>query len=198
MVFGVVGVGLGSFFGQGFNICGFGVVSNVVFEVGIVQLIDGEKKYYEFYCQGVLFVEFDFLCQVEVLCGLGFFMLYGLGVLGGVIVMEMIELGDLIFDGKIFGGKVKLGYVLNFEIIFGSVVMGWCLVDDFEVLVVFVWCKLGDSQDVDGNIIVCLNLKMLNLFLKVKKIFGDQYVVFFYQYFEVKGMDQDFNQLEGG
>ncbi|MTH63119.1 TonB-dependent receptor domain-containing protein [Paracoccus shanxieyensis] len=195
---GVAGVGSGSFFGQGFNIRGFGAASNAASEAGIVQLIDGEKKYYESYRQGALFVEPDFLRQVEVLRGPGSSTLYGSGALGGVIAMETIEPGDLIPDGKTFGGKAKLGYASNPETILGSVAMGWRPADDFEALAAFAWRKLGDSQDADGNTIVRSNSKTPNLLLKAKKTFGDQYVAFSYQHLEAKGTDQDFNQLEGG
>ncbi|MDN3712567.1 TonB-dependent receptor plug domain-containing protein [Paracoccus cavernae] len=46
---GVAGSGSGSFFGQGFNIRGFGAsaAGTAGAEAGIVQLIDGEKKYYD-------------------------------------------------------------------------------------------------------------------------------------------------------
>ncbi|SMO88406.1 TonB-dependent receptor domain-containing protein [Paracoccus laeviglucosivorans] len=194
---GVAGVGSGSFFGQGFNIRGFGAASNAASEAGIVQLIDGEKKYYESYRQGALFVEPDFLRQVEVLRGPGSSTLYGSGALGGVIAMETIEAGDLIPEGKTFGGKAKIGYASNPETILGSVAMGWRLTEDFEALAAFAWRKLGDSKDADGDTIVRSNSKTPNLLLKAKKTFGDQYVAFSYQHLEAKGEDQDFNQLEG-
>ena len=103
---GVAGVGSGGFFGQGFNIRGFGSTGAAASESGIVQLIDGEEKYYESYRQGSLFVEPDFLRQVEVLRGPGSSTLYGSGALGGVIAMETIEAGDLIPEGATQGGKV--------------------------------------------------------------------------------------------
>ena len=68
---GVTGVGSSSFFGQGFNIRGFGSSGSAASESGIIQLIDGEEKYYESYRQGALFVEPDFLKRVEVLRGPG-------------------------------------------------------------------------------------------------------------------------------
>lgn len=56
---GVSGVGSSSFFGQAFNIRGVGegIASS---ESSIIQLLDGEQKYYESYRQGSLFVEPDF------------------------------------------------------------------------------------------------------------------------------------------
>ena len=106
---GVAGVGSASFFGQGFNIRGFGSSGSAAHESGIVQLIDGEEKYYESYRQGALFVEPDFLKRIEVLRGPGSSTLYGSGALGGVISMETIDPGDLIPEGKTSGGRVKLG-----------------------------------------------------------------------------------------
>lgn len=194
---GVAGVGSGSFFGQGFNIRGFGASSNAASEAGIVQLIDGEKKYYESYRQGALFVEPDFLRQVEVLRGPGSSTLYGSGALGGVIAMETIEASDLIAPGKTFGGKAKLGYASNPDTVLGSVALGWRPAEDFEALAAFAWRKLGDTQDSDGNTTVRADSKTPNLLLKAKKSFGDQYVAFSYQHLEAKGDNQDFNQLEG-
>lgn len=194
---GVAGVGSGSFFGQGFNIRGFGSSSAAASEAGIVQLIDGEKKYYESYRQGALFVEPDFLRQVEVLRGPGSSTLYGSGALGGVIAMETIEASDLIAPGKSFGGKAKLGYASNPDTVLGSVALGWRPAEDFEALAAFAWRKLGDTEAADGNTTVRANSKTPNLLLKAKKTFGDQYVAFSYQHLEAKGDDQDFNQLEG-
>lgn len=194
---GVAGVGSGSFFGQGFNIRGFGSSSAAASEAGIVQLIDGEKKYYESYRQGALFVEPDFLRQVEVLRGPGSSTLYGSGALGGVIAMETIEASDLIAPGKSFGGKAKLGYASNPDTVLGSVALGWRPAEDFEALAAFAWRKLGDTKDSDGNTTVRANSRTPNLLLKAKKTFGDQYVAFSYQHLEAKGDDQDFNQLEG-
>ncbi|MFH5774261.1 TonB-dependent receptor domain-containing protein [Paracoccus sp. NGMCC 1.201697] len=194
---GVAGVGSGSFFGQGFNIRGFGSSGTAASEAGIVQLIDGEKKYYESYRQGSLFVEPDFLRAVEVLRGPGSSTLYGSGALGGVIAMETIEPGDLLDDGDIWGGKVKLGYSSNPDTVLGSVALGWRPTEDFEALTAFAWRKIGDTKDADGNTTVRSNSKTPNLLLKAKKTFGDQYVAFSYQHLEAKGTDQDFNQLEG-
>lgn len=195
---GVAGVGSGSFFGQGFNIRGFGAASNAASEAGIVQLIDGEEKYYESYRQGSLFVEPDFLRQVEVLRGPGSSTLYGSGALGGVIAMETIEASDLIAEGQTFGGKAKIGYASNPDAVLGSVALGWRPTEDFEALGAFAWRKLGDTKDADGNTTIRTNSKTPNLLLKAKKTFGDQYVQFSYQHMEAKGEDQDFNQLEGG
>lgn len=194
---GVAGVGSGSFFGQGFNIRGFGSSSAAASEAGIVQLIDGEKKYYESYRQGALFVEPDFLRQVEVLRGPGSSTLYGSGALGGVIAMETIEASDLIAPGKNFGGKAKLGYASNPDTVLGSIALGWRPAEDFEALAAFAWRKLGDTKDADGNTTVRANSRTPNLLLKAKKTFGDQYVAFSYQHLEAKGEDQDFDQING-
>lgn len=196
---GVAGSGSGSFFGQGFNIRGFGAsaAGTAGAEAGIVQLIDGEKKYYESYRQGSLFVEPDFLRQVEVLRGPGSSTLYGSGALGGVIAMETIEVGDLLADGATSGGRVKLGYASNAKSLFGSVAYGWRPTDDFEALAAFAYRHLGDSKDADGDVIVRANSDTPNLLLKAKKTFGDQYVAFSYQHLEAKGDNQDYNQVEG-
>lgn len=194
---GVAGVGSGSFFGQGFNIRGFGSSGSAASEAGIVQLIDGEKKYYESYRQGALFVEPDFLRQVEVLRGPGSSTLYGSGALGGVIAMETIEASDLIAPGKSFGGKARIGYASNPDTVLGSVALGWRPAEDVEALAAFAWRKLGDTRDADGNTTVRANAKTPNLLLKAKRTFGDHYVAFSYQHLEAKGDDQDFNQLEG-
>lgn len=194
---GVAGVGSGSFFGQGFNIRGFGASSLAASEAGIVQLIDGEKKYYESYRQGSLFVEPDFLRQVEVLRGPGSSTLYGSGALGGVIAMETIEAGDLIAEGATSGGRAKLGYASNPNTQFGSIAYGWRPTEDFEALAAFAYRKLGDTKDADGNVTVRSNSDTPNLLLKAKKTLGDHYVAFSYQHLEAKGDNQDFNQLEG-
>ena len=194
---GLAGVGSGSFFGQGFNIRGFGATEQAASEAGIIQLIDGEKKYYESYRQGALFVEPDFLRQVEVLRGPGSSTLYGAGALGGVIAMETIEAGDLIPKGKRFGGKAKLGYAGNPESWLGSVALGWRPTDDFEALAAFAWRKLGDSKDADGHVTIRSNSKTPNLLLKAKKTVGDHAFAFSYQHLEAKGRDQDFDQING-
>lgn len=194
---GVAGTGSGSFFGQGFNIRGFGSSGAAAAESGIVQLIDGEEKYYESYRQGALFVEPDFLRQVEVLRGPGSSTLYGAGALGGVIAMETIEASDLLAPGQTFGGRAKLGYASNPETWLGSLALGWRPSADFEALAAFAWRKLGDTEDADGNTTVRANSKTPNLLLKARKTFGDQYVAFSYQHLEAKGRDQDYNQLEG-
>lgn len=194
---GVAGVGSGSFFGQGFNIRGFGASEQAASEAGIVQLLDGEKKFYESYRQGALFVEPDFLRQVEVLRGPGSSTLYGAGALGGVIAMETIEPGDLIAEGQTFGGRAKLGYASNPDTVLGSIALGWRPSHDFEALAALAWRKLGDTKDADGNTTIRSNSKTPNLLLKARKSFGDHYVALSYQHLEAKGEDQDFDQLNG-
>lgn len=194
---GVAGVGSASFFGQGFNIRGFGSSGTAASEAGIIQLIDGEKKYFESYRQGSLFVEPDFLKRVEVLRGPGATTLYGSGALGGVIAMETIDPGDLIPEGASSGGRVKLGYASNPDTAFGSLAWGWRPAEDFEALAAFAYRKLGDTEDVDGDTIVRTNSNTPNLLLKARKSFGDHYVEASYQHLEARGNDQDFNQLEG-
>ena len=117
---GVQGVGSAGFFGQGVNIRGVGATGSAASEAGIVQIIDGERKYYESYRQGSLFVEPDFLKRVEVLRGPGSSTLYGAGALGGVIAMETIEAGDLIAEGRTSGGRVRLGYASNPDTVLAS------------------------------------------------------------------------------
>lgn len=124
-VAGVAGVGSGSFFGQGFNIRGFGSSGTAASEAGVVQLIDGEEKYFESYRQGSLFVEPEFLKRVEVLRGPTSATLYGSGALGGVIAMETIDAADLIAPGATSGGRVKLGYASNPDTSTASVMWGW-------------------------------------------------------------------------
>jgi len=194
---GVAGTGSGSFFGQGFNIRGFGANGLAGGEAGIVQLIDGEEKYYESYRQGSLFVEPDFLRQVEVLRGPGSSTLYGAGALGGVIAMETIEASDLIEEGKTFGGKAKIGFASNPDSILGSVALGWRPAEDFEAVAAFAWRKLGDTKDSDGNTTIRSDSSTPNVLLKAKKTFGDQYVAFSYQHLEAKGDNQDFDQMHG-
>ncbi|MCQ0971783.1 TonB-dependent receptor [Paracoccus sp. TK19116] len=194
---GVSGVGSSSFFGQGFNIRGFGSSGTAASEAGIVQLIDGEKKYYESYRQGSLFVEPDFLKRVEVLRGPGASTLYGSGALGGVIAMETIDPGDLIAPGQTSGGRVKLGYASNPDGALSSVAWGWRPREDFEALAAFAYRTLGDTTDSDGDTIIRANADTANLLLKARKTFGDHHVELSYQHLEAEGDDQDFNQLEG-
>ena len=195
-VAGVAGVGSGSFFGQAFNIRGFGA-GLAASESGIVQLIDGEEKYYESYRQGSLFVEPDFLKRVEVLRGPGSSTLYGSGALGGVIAMETVHAGDLIPEGATQGGRVRLGYASNPETAFGSASWGWRNARGFEAVTGFALRKLGDTTDTNGDVIVRSNSTTPNLLLKARQSFGDHYVEGSYQHMEAKGDDQDFNQLEG-
>lgn len=194
---GVAGVGSASFFGQGFNIRGFGSSGSAAHESGIVQLIDGEEKYFESYRQGALFVEPDFLKRIEVLRGPGSSTLYGSGALGGVISMETIDPGDLIPEGRSSGGRVKLGYGSNPDSMLGSIAWGWRPTRDFEVLAAFAYRSLGDTTDADGKTIIRSNSDTPNILLKARRTFGDQYVEFSYQHLEAKGDNQDFNQLEG-
>lgn len=193
---GVAGVGSGSFFGQIFNIRGFGAAL-AGSESGIVQLLDGEEKYYESYRQGSLFVEPDFLKRVEVLRGPGSSTLYGSGALGGVIAMETIDADDLIPEGATSGGRVKLGYASNPRSATASIAHGWKRGDDFQALAAFAFRKLGDSRDADGNTIVRADSTVPNILLKARKDFGDYYIAGSYQHLEAKGDDQDFNQIEG-
>lgn len=194
---GVAGVGSASFFGQGFNIRGFGSSGTAASESGIVQLIDGEEKYFESYRQGSLFVEPDFLKRVEVLRGPSAATLYGSGALGGVISMETIDADDLIAPGRTSGGRVKLGYASNPDTALASVAWGWRPTEDFEALAAFAYRKLGDTTDSDGDTIVRANSDAPNMLLKARKTFGEHYVELSYQHLEAKGDDQDFNQLEG-
>lgn len=194
---GVSGVGSSSFFGQGFNIRGFGGSESAASESGIVQLVDGEEKFFSSYRQGALFVEPDFLKRVEVLRGPGSSTLYGSGALGGVISMETIDPGDLIPEGATSGGRVKLSFASNPDTMLGSVAWGWRPTDDFEALAAFAYRKLGESEDSDGNTLVRSNSDTPNLLLKARKTFGDQYIEASYQHLEAEGDDQDFNQIEG-
>ncbi|WBU52203.1 TonB-dependent receptor [Paracoccus sp. SCSIO 75233] len=194
---GVAGVGSASFFGQGFNIRGFGNSGSAAHESGIVQLIDGEEKYYESYRQGALFVEPDFLKRIEVLRGPGSSTLYGSGALGGVISMETIDPDDLIEPGAKSGGRVKLSYSSNPDSYLGSVAWGWRPTEDFEALAAFAYRNLGDTKDADGDTIIRSNSDTPNILLKARKTFGDQYIEFSYQHLEAEGDNQDFNQLEG-
>jgi hemoglobin/transferrin/lactoferrin receptor protein len=194
---GVANVGGAGFFGQGFNIRGFGSSGTAASEAGIVQLIDGEQKYYESYRQGSLFVEPDFLKRVEVLRGPGSSTLYGAGALGGVIAMETIDAGDLIADGKTSGGRVRIGYSSNPDTSFGSIAWGWRPAEGFEAVTAFAYRSIGDTKDPDGNTIVRSNSDTPNLLLKARQELGDHYIEASYLQMEAEGTNQDFNQLEG-
>lgn len=194
---GVAGVGSSSFFGQGFNIRGFGSSGTAASEAGIVQLIDGERKYYESYRQGSLFVDPDFLTRVEVLRGPGASTLYGAGALGGVIAMETVSADDLIPDGATQGGRVRLRYGTNPGTGFASALWGWRPNDGFEAVAGLAYRHLGDTEDADGNVMVRSNSDAPNLLLKARQTFGDHYVEGSYLHLEAKGDDQDFNQMEG-
>lgn len=193
---GVSGVGSGSFFGQTFNIRGFGA-GLAASESGIVQLLDGEEKYYESYRQGSLFVEPDFLKRVEVLRGPGSSTLYGSGALGGVIAMETLDAGDLIADGASQGGRVRLSYGSNPESALASGIWGWRNQSGFEAVAGLAYRKLGDTKNSDGKTTVRANAGTPNVLLKARQSFGDHYVEATYQHLEAKGRNQDFNQLEG-
>ncbi|MDO5705928.1 MAG: TonB-dependent receptor [Paracoccus sp. (in: a-proteobacteria)] len=193
---GVAGVGSGSFFGQAFNIRGFGS-GLAASESGIVQILDGEEKYYESYRQGSLFVEPEFLKRVEVLRGPGSSTLYGSGALGGVIAMETIDPSDLIADGATSGGRVKLGYGSNPETAYGSIAWGWQPNADFQALAAFALRQNGNLKDSDGNTIVRTDSRAPNILLKAQQRFGDHRVEASYQQLEARGDNQDFDQMEG-
>lgn len=194
---GVAGVGSSSFFGQGFNIRGFGSDEAAAGEAGIIQLIDGEKKYYQSYRQGSLFAEPEFIGRVEVLRGPSAATLYGVGALGGVIAVETIDASDIIPEGQNSGGRVKLGYSSNPDSVVGSVMWGWRPTQDFEALAAFAYRTIGETEDADGNRLVRSNSDTPNMLLKARKTFGDQYIEASYLHLEAEGDDQDFNQLEG-
>lgn len=193
---GVAGVGSSSFFGQTFNIRGVGA-GIAASESSIIQLVDGEQKYYESYRQGSLFVEPDFLRRVEVLRGPGSSTLYGTGALGGVIAMETIEPADLIQEGKRFGGRAKLRYDTNPESYLGSFAGAWRFNDSTEALAAFAVRKLGGSETPDGDRLVRANSLTPNVLLKLNHTRGDHRLRFSYQELYAKGDDQDFNQQEG-
>lgn len=194
---GVAGVGSSSFFGQGFNIRGFGSDETAASEAGIIQLIDGEKKYFQSYRQGSFFAEPEFIGRVEVLRGPSAATLYGVGALGGVIAVETVDPEDVIPEGQNSGGRVKLGYSSNPDSIVGSVIWGWRPAPDFEALAGFAYRTIGETEDADGNQLVRSNSDMPNMLLKARKSFGDQYIEASYLHLEAEGEDQDFNQLEG-
>ncbi|CAM3343488.1 TonB-dependent receptor domain-containing protein [Paracoccus nototheniae] len=194
---GVSNTGGAGFFGQGFNIRGFGSSGTAASEAGIVQLIDGERKYFESYRQGSLFVEPDFLKRVEVLRGPGSSTLYGAGALGGVIAMETIDAGDLIAEGRTSGGRVRLGYASNPDTGFGSVAWGWRPTEGFEAVTAFAYRHLGDTKAPDGTTTVRSNSDTPNLLLKARQQMGDHYLEGSYLQMEARGDNQDFNQLEG-
>ncbi|MDO5631588.1 MAG: TonB-dependent receptor [Paracoccus sp. (in: a-proteobacteria)] len=194
---GVAGVGSSSFFGQGFNIRGFGSSGTAASEAGIVQLIDGERKYYESYRQGSLFVEPDFLTRIEVLRGPGSSTLYGAGALGGVIAMETVSAGDLIAEGATQGGRLRLRYGSNPDTAFASALWGWRPTADFEAVAGLAYRHLGDTKDPDGDVMIRSNSDAPNLLLKARQRFGDHYIEGSYLHLEARGDDQDFNQLEG-
>lgn len=194
---GVSNTGGAGFFGQGFNIRGFGATGTAASEAGIIQLIDGERKYYESYRQGSLFVEPDFLKRVEVLRGPGSSTLYGAGALGGVIAMETIDAGDLIAPGADSGGRIRLGYASNPDTGFGSAAWGWRTDGGFEAVTAFAYRSIGDTRDPDGNTIVRSNSDTPNLLLKARQQWGDHWVEGSYLHLEAEGEDQDLNQLEG-
>ncbi|MDO5647164.1 TonB-dependent receptor [Paracoccus sp. (in: a-proteobacteria)] len=193
---GVAGVGSGSFFGQAFNIRGFGS-GMAASETGIVQILDGEKKYYESYRQGSLFVEPEFLKRVEVLRGPGSSTLYGSGALGGVIAMDTIDPGDLIADGARSGGRVKLGYGSNPQTAYGSIAWGWRPSVDFEALAAFALRQNGDLTDADGATLVRTDSRVPNVLFKAQQRIGDHQIKASYQQLEARGDNQDFNQLDG-
>lgn len=193
---GVSGVGSSSFFGQAFNIRGVGA-GIAASESSIIQLIDGERKYYESYRQGSLFVEPDFLKRVEVLRGPGSSTLYGTGALGGVIAMETIEPGDLLQPGRAFGGRAKLGFGTNPETYLGSIAGAWRINDKTEALAAFAVRKLGSSEDPDGDRLIRSNATTPNVLLKLNHTMGDHRLRFSYQDLKAEGDNQDFNQQEG-
>lgn len=194
---GVSNTGGAGFFGQGFNIRGFGATGTAASEAGIVQLIDGERKFYESYRQGSLFVEPDFLRRVEVLRGPGSSTLHGAGALGGVIAMETIDAADLIAEGRDSGGRVRLGYAGNPGTGFASLAWGWRNDRRFEAVTAFAYRRLGDTTDADGDTIVRSNSDTPNLLLKARQRIGDHRLEASYLHLEARGDDQDLNQLEG-
>lgn len=193
---GVSGVGSSSFFGQAFNIRGVGE-GIAASESSIVQLLDGEQKYYESYRQGSLFIEPDFLKRVEVLRGPGSSTLYGSGALGGVIAMETIEPEDLL-NGRDFGGRTKLGFATNPDTVFGSLAGAWRLGERTEALAAFALRDLGDSKTPDGDTLIRSNSLTPNLLLKLNHELNDEHRLrFSYVELRADGENQDFNQQEG-
>ncbi|MBV0892696.1 TonB-dependent receptor [Paracoccus sp. Z118] len=194
---GVSGVGSSSFFGQSFNIRGVGE-GIAASESSIVQLLDGEQKYYESYRQGSLFVEPDFLKRVEVLRGPGSSTLYGSGALGGVIAMETIEPEDLLTDGRNVAGRAKLGFASNPDTAFGSAAIAWRASERTTALAAFALRDLGDSTDPDGDRLIRSNSLAPNLLLKLNHDLNDEHRLrFSYVGLRADGDDQDFNQQEG-
>lgn len=194
---GVANTGGAGFFGQGFNIRGFGATGTAASEAGIIQLIDGERKYYESYRQGSLFVETDFLKRVEVLRGPTASTLYGAGALGGVIAMETIDAEDLIAPGRDSGGRARLGYGSNPDTGFGSLAWGWRNARGFEAVAGLAYRRIGETEDSEGDTIVRSNSDTPNLLLKAAQQLGDHRFEASYLHLEARGDDQDMNQLEG-
>lgn len=194
---GVSGVGSSSFFGQSYNIRGVGE-GIAASESSIVQLLDGEQKYFESYRQGSLFVEPDFLKRVEVLRGPGSSTLYGSGALGGVIALETIDPGDLLAEGRGFGGRARLGLASNPDTAFGSIAGAWRLGTRTTALAAFALRDLGDSTDPDGDRLIRSNSLTPNLLVKLDHALNDEHRLRFgYQDLRARGRDQDFNQQEG-
>lgn len=194
---GVSGVGSSSFFGQSFNIRGVGE-GIAASESSIVQLLDGEQKYYESYRQGSLFVEPDFLKRVEVLRGPGSSTLYGSGALGGVIAMDTIEPEDLLTGDRNVAGRVRLGYATNPDTRFGSIATAWRAGERTTALAAFALRDLGDSTDPDGKRLIRSNSLAPNLLLKLNHDLNDEHRLrFSYVGLRADGEDQDFNQQEG-
>lgn len=146
---GVQAIGTERVGGLSFNIRGVGeqLASD---ESKIIVVVDGAVKFHEQYRVGSFFSDPELFRRVEVLRGPASSTLYGAGALGGAIVFETRDAGDLLEPGEAGALRLRFGYETNGDALLGSVISA-SRVGAFEVLTALNYRTANDHEDGDGD-----------------------------------------------
>ncbi|MEM7243482.1 MAG: TonB-dependent receptor [Pseudomonadota bacterium] len=168
---GVSNAGSSSIFGQSFNIRGVGTGLGST-ETSIYTVLDGQKKYYESYRQGSVFIDPELLKSVEILRGPGASTLYSSGAMGGGVVMETKDASDFLEDGDNFVYFQKLGYESNPDTLLSTSILAFRPQEGFEILAGLTLRDLGETKDGDGNVTFANDTLVPTGLLKISRDFS--------------------------
>lgn len=186
--------------GSGINIRGFGANGTYGTDQMVMIQVDGATQgSEELYRLGTqLYTDPSLYKTVSVSRGTVGSFEYGSGVVGGLVRLETKDASD--FTGGTPGYRLRqtLEATSNGDGLTSSTILAWQPNEDFEVLAQYVWRKLDEQDDGDGEDVGAEPFKLPSYLLKAKYTFGtarDQSVTFSYNDTQTSENDVPYDQF---
>ncbi|MCY4259284.1 MAG: TonB-dependent receptor, partial [Rhodobacteraceae bacterium] len=162
-------------------------------------VLDGQKKYYESYRQGSVFIDPALLKSIEVLRGPGASTLYSSGAMGGGIVMETKDASDFLNDGDDSAFYQRLSYGSNPKTALSTSILALRPTEGLEILTALTLRDLGATKDGDGAITFANDALIPTGLFKIRRDFAGPFSLeFSAQRLYTSEKDQPFDQIYNG